>query len=144
VRSSTNQAVLVADVCKALAQDLRPDFTVAVGQALAGGTLAAAVGCLVVKKKPMLFLKADLDAPPVIVSAAAEEEEELEPGATEPGEEAPVAQPAPSHEAAALEEPAMPAAEEEEEEEEEEEHQQQQHEPQDQARHEAVEQGNLF
>src|SRR5262249_3797875 len=80
VRSNDNQALQVPDLCKALAQDLRPDFTVAVGQWLATASLPAAVGCLVIKKKPHLFLKADLDAPrPIIPPALPDQPRALHP-----------------------------------------------------------------
>lgn len=84
VSSSDNQALLIADLCKALAPDLRPDFTVAVGQFLASAALPPTVCCLVIKKKPYLFLKSDLEARPVI-AAVTEQERRLPESAEEQG-----------------------------------------------------------
>jgi hypothetical protein len=69
-----NMAIPIPDLCKSLAEDLRPDFTIAVNQVLADASLPATVGCLLIKKKPYLFLKSDLAPRPIIVPAAAVEE----------------------------------------------------------------------
>jgi hypothetical protein len=59
-RTPDNQAVPLSDLGKKLAADLRPPFTTAVEQRLSTGTLPASVGVLVIRKKPHLFLLADL------------------------------------------------------------------------------------
>ncbi len=63
-RTADNQAVPLADLGKKLAPDLRPIFTTAVEKDVAAGTLPAGVGALTIKKKPHLFLLADLAARP--------------------------------------------------------------------------------
>ncbi len=61
--SADNQAVGVADLKKKLVPTLRQTFEAALARHLAAGTLPAGVGCLRIKKKPYLFLLADLGAP---------------------------------------------------------------------------------
>lgn len=91
VRGEDSHAAGVADVCKALAADLRAEFTLAVNGAIAEGTLPPTVACLMVKKKPMLFLRSDLDARPTPVPEAttvpepeATESEAVDPEAVDP------------------------------------------------------------
>jgi hypothetical protein len=64
VRTPDNQAAPPGDLAKKLAQDLRPAFLARLEQLLGAGDLPAGVGCLVIKKKPHLFLLADLKAEP--------------------------------------------------------------------------------
>jgi hypothetical protein len=59
-RTEDNQAIAVAELGKKLAAALRPTFATLVEQHLAGHTLPAGVGCLHIKKKPHLFLLADV------------------------------------------------------------------------------------
>ena len=66
LRTPENQAVPVADLGKKLTQELKTPFAASVEQRLKDDTLPASLGCLVIKKKPHLFLLADLKpaAPP--------------------------------------------------------------------------------
>jgi hypothetical protein len=63
-RTAENQALTVADLAKKVARGLRQPFTAAVAGRLQAGALPPGVGCLRVKKKPYLFLLADVSAPP--------------------------------------------------------------------------------
>ncbi len=78
-RSADNQAVAAADLGKKLAPDLRATFTAAVQDRVSGHTLPAGIGCLVLRKKPHLFLLADLDVRlPEKATPAEEVEEEID------------------------------------------------------------------
>jgi hypothetical protein len=64
-RTPDNQALPLGDVGKKVAAGVRESFRAAVEKRLEAGTLPPAVGVLTVKKKPHLFLLADLaTAPP--------------------------------------------------------------------------------
>jgi hypothetical protein len=62
-RTADNQAVGLAELKKKLVEPLRQPFEVAVARRIGERSLPAAVGCLRVKKKPYLFLLADLSLP---------------------------------------------------------------------------------
>jgi hypothetical protein len=71
-RTADNQAVGLAEMKKKLVPALRQPFEAAVARRIAERSLPAAVGCLRVKKKPLLFLLADLGVPaPVPLPPAA-------------------------------------------------------------------------
>ncbi|HZY86890.1 MAG TPA: hypothetical protein VFE78_18800 [Gemmataceae bacterium] len=61
-RSADNQAVGLADLKKKLIPPLRQPFEAAIARRIDERSLPAAVGCLRIKKKPHLFLLADLGA----------------------------------------------------------------------------------
>jgi hypothetical protein len=65
-RTADNQAVPVADLGKKLSGSLKSAFADAVGRRLEEGTLPKSVGCLVIRKKPHLFLLAELANAPVV------------------------------------------------------------------------------
>jgi hypothetical protein len=62
-RTADNQAVGLAELKKKLIPALRQPFEAAVARRIAERSLPAGVGCLRVKKKPLLFLLADLGVP---------------------------------------------------------------------------------
>lgn len=74
VRTSDNQAVPVAELGKKLEAGLRGAFASVVGDQVTAGTLGPSVGCLRIKKKPHLFLRADLLPPPEILKIYKPEE----------------------------------------------------------------------
>jgi hypothetical protein len=61
-RTADNQAVGVADLKKKLVPSLRQPFEAALIRHIASGTLPTGVGCLRIRKKPHLFLLAELGA----------------------------------------------------------------------------------
>jgi hypothetical protein len=71
VRAPDNEAVAVKDLAKQVAKPLQPAFLDTMNTGLENGTLPAQVGCLIIKKQPMLFLLKDVSgrksAPPQIV-----------------------------------------------------------------------------
>jgi hypothetical protein len=62
-RTADNQAIGLADLKKKLVKPLQQAFEAALVQHITEGTLPAGVGCLRIKKRPHLFLFADLGAP---------------------------------------------------------------------------------
>jgi hypothetical protein len=62
-RSADNQAVGLADLKKKLVPALQQPFADALGRHIADGRLPPGVGCLRIRKKPHLFLLADLGVP---------------------------------------------------------------------------------
>jgi hypothetical protein len=62
-RTADNQAVGLAELKKKLVEPLRQPFEAAAVRRISERSLPAAVGCLRVKKKPYLFLLADLGVP---------------------------------------------------------------------------------
>jgi hypothetical protein len=77
-RTQDNQAVPLSDLGKKLAPELRPVFVAALEKELAGGALPAGVGALTIRKKPHLFLLADLagrQPAPAVAEAPAEAKE---------------------------------------------------------------------
>jgi hypothetical protein len=67
--SADNQAVPAADLGKKLATGLKRPFADALQRRLQEGTLPPSVGCLVIRKKPYLFLLAGLSSKPVLPAA---------------------------------------------------------------------------
>jgi hypothetical protein len=65
VRTPDNQAVSLTDLAKKLAASLRPSFENVVRRQMTAGSLPPAVGCLRIKKKPHLFLRADIAVQPM-------------------------------------------------------------------------------
>ncbi|HTU93174.1 MAG TPA: hypothetical protein VMF69_24050 [Gemmataceae bacterium] len=61
VRTPDNQAVAVADLAKKLSKDLQGDFREAVNRKVSERNLPDELGVLFIKKKPLLFLRADID-----------------------------------------------------------------------------------
>ncbi len=80
-RTSDNQVVPAADLGKKLAAELKPAFTLSVEHRLREGSLPPSIGCLVIRKKPHLFLIADLTHQPMVAG---------EPGTIVPGSPATV------------------------------------------------------
>jgi hypothetical protein len=62
LRTADNQAVSLADLAKKLTVPLRQPFESAVRRKMSEGSLPPSVGCLRIKKKPHLFLLADVAA----------------------------------------------------------------------------------
>jgi hypothetical protein len=69
-RTADNQAVGLSDLKKKLVKPLQQPFEAALVRRITEGALPAGVGCLRIKKKPHLFLLADLGAPAPKVTAA--------------------------------------------------------------------------
>jgi hypothetical protein len=67
--SADNQAVPAAELGKKLAAGLKRPFADALQRRLQEGTLPPSVGCLVIRKKPYLFLLAELSSKPVLPPA---------------------------------------------------------------------------
>ena len=65
-RTQDKQAVPLPDLGKKLAERLRPLFTESLEQRWSAGTLPPTVGALVIKKKPHLFLLADVRMAPAL------------------------------------------------------------------------------
>lgn len=61
-RTPDNQVVSVGDLAKKLPQNLRADFREAVNRQVKNLLLSDELGMLMVKKKPMLFLRADINS----------------------------------------------------------------------------------
>ncbi|MGH7168891.1 MAG: hypothetical protein ACRELF_01055 [Gemmataceae bacterium] len=61
-RTPDNQAVSANDLAKKLAKNLQGDFLTAVNRQVSARILPDDLGVLVVKKKPLLFLRADINA----------------------------------------------------------------------------------
>jgi hypothetical protein len=60
--AADNQAIPLTDLARKIAKDLQSPFLAILGQQIDRGALAAGVGCLRIKRKPHLFLLADLTA----------------------------------------------------------------------------------
>jgi hypothetical protein len=71
-RTDDNQAIPVADLGKKLAQEVKEPFGKALHHRLSEGKLPAGVGTLMIKKKPHLFLLADLTNKPAAPPPPAE------------------------------------------------------------------------
>ncbi len=69
-RTADNQAVPVADLGKKLAANVKSGFVAALERRLHEGTLPQSVGCLLIRKKPHLFLLAELANKVVLPPAA--------------------------------------------------------------------------
>ncbi len=62
VRTPENQAVSVGDLAKKLPRNLQSDFRESLGRQVRELNLPDGVGVLIVKKKPLLFLRADISS----------------------------------------------------------------------------------
>lgn len=70
-RTHDNQAIPLADLGKKLSREIEATFQATLEKQIVSGSLPSGIGCLMIKKKPHLFLTIDASTPPVLAEPTA-------------------------------------------------------------------------